>query len=952
MADIRCPKCGRNNPDLLDVCQFCQTPLKTDSVLHSGDAPTKKNTGELEAILPDWLKDVRQQSRASAEDDASKTVKNPTVRKNEPPDFLAGLASQAGNADDEEIPDWLASMNPSAKPESPAAKPPQDKPASPFVSSPESDFFAQFEQGISEPASEPSQEEVSSPEGKIPDQPQHSQEKDELSEWFTQTAEKPEEFIELDPETQQTERGWAPSFDSPLPSQPESFDSPNFRPDAFREDKSAPKEKEDLSWLHNLEETAKQTGDPDTPKPKWGAGIESASPQQSPGSGEDLSWLDKLSGIEGFTEQPAGQPAAPQDDLNWLNQVGGGQESPPLDTPSEKPSSQETPSWLSDLGAEPEPSQSSDSPPDKPITSKPFASEDLSWLDALDKPSQPSQPFNVPEKPSSQEDLSWLLNLGGAAASAQDTPAPSRDDLSWLSGLGGNSEPLSTPPFAKTGPLADENLQAASSGGEPAGETVPDWLKSATEVPSMPAPGDVSLDWFNQPGQPVEEKPVPAARTPQPPPFSDLFSASGESQPPSNDDVDSLFSLEMPEWLSRPEHGTDESASLQTAASSGKDGSLAPVDLPSWVQAMRPVEAVISEESPSVEDQPEEKEGPLAGMRGVIPGAPIGSSMRPKAISLKLQATDEQQASAALLEQILGSETSPRALVTSSFVASQQVLRWVVTALFLVVLGAVVSLRTQRIPISPNLPIEAGNITDVLMNVPAGSNVLVVVDYEPSLAGEMEAVSAPVLDQMVLLSHPNLSFLGMSPNGSLLVERLVTSSRINTPAPDGFGYQAGVQYCNLGYLPGGAAGVLGFIEAPGQIVPSACVGGKVGSYSNYAAVIVITDHAESGRVWVEQLHALRGTQIVPTLANQPLIVVASAQAAPLLQPYVSSGQVNGMLSGLSGAARYEYKNALPPTARTYWDAFGIGMTMAIALIIIGSLWNLFMGIRARRLEAE
>ena len=70
MAEIRCPNCGKSNPDILDVCQFCQTRLKPESVLRIGQTPTKKNTGELESVLPDWLRDVRQQARDSAEAEA------------------------------------------------------------------------------------------------------------------------------------------------------------------------------------------------------------------------------------------------------------------------------------------------------------------------------------------------------------------------------------------------------------------------------------------------------------------------------------------------------------------------------------------------------------------------------------------------------------------------------------------------------------------------------------------------------------------------------------------------------------------------------------------------------------------------------------------------------------------------------------------------------------------
>jgi hypothetical protein len=298
-----------------------------------------------------------------------------------------------------------------------------------------------------------------------------------------------------------------------------------------------------------------------------------------------------------------------------------------------------------------------------------------------------------------------------------------------------------------------------------------------------------------------------------------------------------------------------------------------------------------------------------------------------------LQASDEQQASAILLEQILGSETSPRALITSSVVTSQQWLRWALTGLFLLVLSAGILLGSQTMPVPASLPNRVSAVSSAVISIPANSKVLVVIDYEPSLAGEMEAVGGPLLDQIVLLSQPTLSFVSTSPNGAALAERLLVNTRIN---------QAGLSYLNLGYLSGGAAGVLGFMEAPGQIVPLS----GVGSFSEYSALVVLTDHAQSGRVWVEQLQNRK--TVDPVLTNQPLLMVASAQAGPLLQPYVDSRQITGMISGLVDAARYErLNNNRPGIARSYWDTFGIGLMMSVALIVIGSLWSFFTGMRSR-----
>jgi hypothetical protein len=309
-------------------------------------------------------------------------------------------------------------------------------------------------------------------------------------------------------------------------------------------------------------------------------------------------------------------------------------------------------------------------------------------------------------------------------------------------------------------------------------------------------------------------------------------------------------------------------------------------------------------------------------------------------LSLTLQTTDEQQAGAALFEEILASETAPRPVPTPSSFTSQSILRWILTALILLVLGAMIGLQSQSMPVPTALPAEVGAASNAIVRIPDNAPVLVVLDYEPSLAGEMEAVSGPLLNQVVSAHRPNLSFLSTSPNGPALVRRLMTNVKIGAPS-------AGEQYINLGYLPGGSAGVLTFVESPQTAIPAA----GFESFSQYAAVILLTDHADSARAWVEQLDARKQSDV--GLAGQPLLIVASAQAGPLLQPYASSGQVAGMISGLADAARYESVNNVPPgIARTYWDAFGIGLLLAIILITFGSLWSLFIALRPRRAGAE
>lgn len=847
MADLRCPNCGRDNPDFLDTCQFCQATLRIESTIQTGESPVKKNTGELEPILPQWLKDMRQQARDSAEEDAAASAAQPKVT-NEPPDLLAGLASQ-GREEEDAIPDWLASISPVTKPKK--TEPPES------VSS--NDFFSQFTKSAPEPAAPPQAEEQAAEEiptwmGAASETPQAGTETDELSEWFTKAAAEPDQPIEL--ENEPSADGIAPSFTIKEPE--------------------PPKEEEDLSWLHTLEATASQPAQPAAPEIEPTRAGE-AGPSQPLGAGEDLSWLNNLGSVStGASEEP--EPSTPA-------------VKPEAFVPEAAPANQ----------------------------------DDLSWLDQLGDAAVNTQ-GEVPLEPALQDSPDWMKLPGEPASGTEEKRA---DDLGWLQPFdekkGADSTADRVSPFVprRTGPLEDGSDE----------ESMPDWLKSATEEPLMPPPGALS-DWFRESsGAAKDEAPLSA-------PEAD--SAGSDFSVPPQQDVESLLSGGMPDWFSPSESGAEE---IPAGGPMGAD-SLAPVDLPAWVQAMRPVESVIAG-GVDVDGGPAEREGPLAGLRGVIPAAPIGSALRPKAASLKLQASDEQQEGAALIEQILMRETNSKPPAAIGFVASQRVLRWVVSGLILLVLGAMAYLGTQSMPVSAELPAGVRSASGVIARLPQNSTVLVVIDYEPALASEMEAVSGPMLDQLVLTTRARLEFVSTSLNGTALVRRLLINTGISLPAPNGLDYKAGENYVNLGYLPGGFTGVRGFIDAPTSVLPQA----GVNLFTDYAAVLVLTDHAESGRAWVEQLYA-RNQADPAYFSFQPILFASSAQAAPMLQPYVSSGQITGMVSGLADAVRYEFvNNSRPGVARRYWDSFGVGILLAIAIIAIGSLWSLAAGIRARRAEA-
>jgi hypothetical protein len=227
-----------------------------------------------------------------------------------------------------------------------------------------------------------------------------------------------------------------------------------------------------------------------------------------------------------------------------------------------------------------------------------------------------------------------------------------------------------------------------------------------------------------------------------------------------------------------------------------------------------------------------------------------------------------------------------------------------------------------------------------------GSPVLVVFDYQMGYAGEMESAAGPVIDHL-MMKNANLAFVSSSPSGALMSERMIAMMHTMHP-----GYAAGAQFVDLGYLPGGAAGIQVFANDPQRAMGSAVLRQQellnlwnlpslagVRTLADFAAMIVLTDNPDTGRLWVEQSG--------PALGDKPMLMVISAQAEPMIRPYYKSGQLRGMVTGLEGGAAYEQITVRPAQARLYWDSYGLGMIAAELLIVVGGAWALLTGIRER-----
>ncbi len=222
-------------------------------------------------------------------------------------------------------------------------------------------------------------------------------------------------------------------------------------------------------------------------------------------------------------------------------------------------------------------------------------------------------------------------------------------------------------------------------------------------------------------------------------------------------------------------------------------------------------------------------------------------------------------------------------------------------------------------------------------NLSSRQMVLVAVDYEPGSSGEMDKLTGVLLKHL-FRRNAVLVFVSTNPVGPLQAEKMVTQVSQSTENQ----YVPFQDYANLGYIPGGHAGLLGFLYEPRETLPFSIDGvdiwqepafQRISGITDFSLVVVATENPDTARLWVEQLQ--------PIPSSPSIIMAVSAQIEPVVAPYylASPQQINGFVHGLIGAAAYESVMVHPDKAVNSFTPFSLAGLMAVVIIILGSLYN-------------
>ena len=554
------------------------------------------------------------------------------------------------------------------------------------------------------------------------------------------------------------------------------------------------------------------------------------------------------------------------------------------------------------------------------------------WLMGTDSPNKSGETVSETE---ATTESSWLGEVEVPAVDEDAAP-------SWLG-------EIETP--AENGDAAPSSLEEGEL-SEVVGGDLPNWMSGLVDDDTYRDTGLLAgLD---------EEEEVEAEQL-DPPDSGPLpnwleepaaFAETARAEPVDDYDDDSLEVSPHPlaedglvDWSDKIESVGEEITS---------DGKVSPEELPGWLQAMRPVEVVAAATAAAEDsDLPIEKAGPLAGLRGVVPGEEISTQfLAPPVYSSNLKATDRHRAHFALLEALMAEETRPRPVESAPTTSPARTLRMVVGLVMIFILLIPLLTGTQQMPLPTMVPVGVQTFYDLAsFNLrQAGAPILLAVDYEPAYSGEI-GISASGFIEQVIRQQALVTLVSTSPTGPALGEDLLNTVRTRNE----LAYDMDRMMVNLGYLSGGSASLQAFALDPARLtrydLRSQLVWGTPGhpalnginSLSDYFLVIVLTDNPDTARGWIEQVE--------PLLAETPLLMITSAQAAPMIAPYSDSGQVDGIVSGLSGGVSYELLMGQSGQAQRYWDAYQIGLIIAVTLTLAGALYYTLLApyqVRGRR----
>ena len=251
--------------------------------------------------------------------------------------------------------------------------------------------------------------------------------------------------------------------------------------------------------------------------------------------------------------------------------------------------------------------------------------------------------------------------------------------------------------------------------------------------------------------------------------------------------------------------------------------------------------------------------------------------------------------------------------------------RWI----FLII--AAVGIVPLLFPIG--LPIRATDTTkdvyDAIERLPAGSNVLLSVEYSPSTRPENHPMTISILRHLFKNNH-KVFITCLWPDGQFMAQ-----DALNQVAKNEFNKVYGEDYVFLGFRPGNEAVVKGIVSNIRKIYTVDVYQKKIdeiplmkgiNNFKDFDFLFSSSAGFPGTIEWVQYASDPTG---VPMASG-----VTSIQVNEVM-PYVQAGQMVGVLAGMPGAAEYESLINQKGSATSGMDAQSVAHLVIVLFIILG-----------------
>lgn len=224
---------------------------------------------------------------------------------------------------------------------------------------------------------------------------------------------------------------------------------------------------------------------------------------------------------------------------------------------------------------------------------------------------------------------------------------------------------------------------------------------------------------------------------------------------------------------------------------------------------------------------------------------------------------------------------------------------------------------------------EVMQVYEEISQLDSGSVVLISFDHEASSLPEVKPMAQAILHHCFT---KKLKVVGLA----LLAEGTVIGDQILREGAKEYQAKYGKDYVFLGFRPQYQAAILGMGEDIKRVFPQDYnnlpleqipMMEKIKNYGDIFLIISVTD-GDMPVWWVDY---------AVSRYHMKLAVATTAVMATSFYPFLSAGQMVGLLGGLKGAAEYEMLIEKPGMGQKGMDAQSVCHLMIILLVIAGNV---------------